>query len=303
MTPTALAARAEALARELDGLTVEVEGREEIVARGMGAFAAVAQGTYEEPALITLRYDGRRRERPDARLHRQGRDLRQRRHLAQARRAHGGDEVRHVGRRRRDRGDRRDRAPASCRSAASASSARPRTCPSGRSVKPGDIVTPAGGRRRDQQHRRRGPARARRLHRLRDRRGRRAARRPRDADRRRDRRARSTYAGLLSNDDALAAQVSAAGERTGELVWRLPLHAEYDELVKGTFADLNNAPGRAWPARSPAREFLHRFAGETPWAHLDIAGTAWDLGRAYAEKGGSGYGVRLLVELARSFAS
>jgi leucyl aminopeptidase len=92
--------------------------------------------------------------------------------------------------------------------------------------------------------------------------------------------------------------VYGAAERTGELAWRLPLHAEYAKIVRGTFADLNNAPAGRLAGAITAAEFLHRFAGETPWAHLDIAGTAWDLGRAYAEKGGSGYGVRLLVELA-----
>ena len=90
----------------------------------------------------------------------------------------------------------------------------------------------------------------------------------------------------------------AAARAATQLARRLPLHAEYRKIVKGTFADLNNAPAGRLAGAITAAEFLHRFAGETPWAHLDIAGTAWDLGRAYAEKGGSGYGVRLLVELA-----
>ena len=82
----------------------------------------------------------------------------------------------------------------------------------------------------------------------------------------------------------------------------MPLHREYADLVKGTFADLNNSPALRRAGAITAAEFLHRFAGEVPWAHLDIAGTAWDLGRAYAEKGGAGFGVRLLVELASSGA-
>ncbi|HEX8715176.1 MAG TPA: hypothetical protein VF706_06360, partial [Solirubrobacteraceae bacterium] len=113
----------------------------------------------------------------------------------------------------------------------------------------------------------------------------------------------STYAGLLSNDDALAAQVSAAGERAGEIVWRLPLHAEYDELIKGAYGDLDNAPEARKAGTIVGATFLKSFVGETPWAHLDIAGSAWDLGRPYAPKGASGYGVRLLVELARSFGA
>jgi leucyl aminopeptidase len=112
-----------------------------------------------------------------------------------------------------------------------------------------------------------------------------------------------THAGLLGNDDDWCEQVEGAGRRTGELLWRLPLHREYADEVKGVFADITNAPAGRRAGTITAAEFLHRFAGETPWVHLDIAGTAWDLGRPYAEKGGSGYGVRLLVELARAVAA
>jgi len=94
-----------------------------------------------------------------------------------------------------------------------------------------------------------------------------------------------TYAALLSNDDELVAALTRAGDATGEIVWRLPLHAEYKKLVRGTVADLNNAPERGLAGTILGAEFLAAFAGETPWAHLDIAGTAWSLGRAYAEKG------------------
>jgi leucyl aminopeptidase len=113
----------------------------------------------------------------------------------------------------------------------------------------------------------------------------------------------STYAGLISNDDAWAARVAEAGERTGEIVWRLPLHEEYDELIKGKYGDLDNAPEGRKAGTITGATFLSHFVGETPWAHLDIAGSAWDLGRAYAPKGAAGYGVRLLVELARSSAA
>jgi leucyl aminopeptidase len=112
----------------------------------------------------------------------------------------------------------------------------------------------------------------------------------------------STYAGLLSNDDELAARIAAAGERSGELVWRLPLHEEYAELVKGTYADLDNAPEARKAGTIIGATFLSNFVGALPWAHLDIAGTAWELSRPYVGKGASGYGVRLLVELARSYA-
>jgi leucyl aminopeptidase len=110
----------------------------------------------------------------------------------------------------------------------------------------------------------------------------------------------STYAGLMADDDAWAAAVLAAGERTGELAWRLPLHPEYAELIKGQVADITNAVEPRRAGSITGGEFLARFTGGVPWAHLDIAGTAWDLSRPYAAKGGSGFGVRLLVDLARS---
>ncbi len=80
-------------------------------------------------------------------------------------------------------------------------------------------------------------------------------------------------------------------------------HGEYAELIKGKYADLDNAPEGRKAGSITAAEFLKRFVGETPWVHLDIAGTAWNLGRAYAETGGSGFGVRLLVELAASHSA
>ena len=113
----------------------------------------------------------------------------------------------------------------------------------------------------------------------------------------------STYAGLLSSDEALAGQVTAAGERSGEIVWRLPLHEEYDELIKGRYGDLDNAPEGRKAGTIVGAAFLSNFVGDTPWAHLDIAGSAWDFGRAYAPKGATGYGVRLLVDLARSYCA
>jgi leucyl aminopeptidase len=112
----------------------------------------------------------------------------------------------------------------------------------------------------------------------------------------------STYAAVVSNDDELATALSAAGEETGELVWRLPLHAEYKEMMKGTVADLSNLAKKREAGSITAASFLEEFVDDVPWAHVDIAGTAWDVGRAYTGKGGSGYGVRLLVQLARNLA-
>ena len=91
-----------------------------------------------------------------------------------------------------------------------------------------------------------------------------------------------------------------AGERTGELAWRLPFHEEYEELIKGATGDIANAVEARKAGSITAAAFLKRFVGDVPWAHLDIAGTAWGANKAYAPKGGSGWGVRLFVELARS---
>ena len=109
----------------------------------------------------------------------------------------------------------------------------------------------------------------------------------------------STYSGLISNDDDWAERVEAAGESTGELAWRLPLHDEYKELTKGTVADLANVSSKRKAGTIYAGSFLEEFVDGKPWVHLDIAGTAWDVGREYIGKGPSGYGVRLLVRLAR----
>lgn len=110
----------------------------------------------------------------------------------------------------------------------------------------------------------------------------------------------STYAGLMSNDDGLAGLAEDCGARTGELVWRLPLHQEFAEMIKGRYAELTNRSWRREAFPVTAAEFLHHFAGDVPWAHLDIAGMAYDVPRRYfVGKGATGFGVRLLVEIAR----
>jgi len=113
----------------------------------------------------------------------------------------------------------------------------------------------------------------------------------------------STYAAVIGNDDELVGEIEGVGKETGELVWRLPLHAEYTALMKGTFADLTNAAAKRKAGTISAAGFLEEFVGDTPWAHLDIAGTAWDVGRAYTGNDASGFGVRLLTGLARELAS
>ena len=112
----------------------------------------------------------------------------------------------------------------------------------------------------------------------------------------------STYAALVSNDDEWAAAVSSAATQSGELAWRLPLHPEYKELMKGRIADLTNSSPKRKAGTITGASFLEEFVDGVPWAHLDIAGTSWDTGRAYHGKGPTGFGVRLLVRLARNLA-
>jgi leucyl aminopeptidase len=97
--------------------------------------------------------------------------------------------------------------------------------------------------------------------------------------------------GLFSADDELAAALVSAGESSLDLCWRLPLDEEYAEGLKTNFADVANVAGRAGGAITAAK-FLQRFTGKFPWAHLDIAGTAWKSGAA---KGASGRPVALLL--------
>jgi leucyl aminopeptidase len=301
LTPTALVEHARALAEQIEGLSVESEGREGLVARGMGAFAAVAQGSEQEPALITLRY-----EHPQARgpvlglvgkavtFDSGGISLKPGAKMSEMKfdMSGGAAVIEAIG------AIARLGLPVKLVGVVGATE----NLPSGRAVKPGDIVTSAAGKTIEVNN---TDAEGRLVladclhHAV-----------SLGAERIVDLATLtgavivalgSTYAGLLANDDEFAKRIGAAGERSGEIVWRLPLHAEYDELIKGRYGDLNNAPEERKAGTIVGATFLANFVGETPWAHLDIAGSAWDLGRVYAPKSASGYGVRLLVELARSY--
>ena len=109
-------------------------------------------------------------------------------------------------------------------------------------------------------------------------------------------------AGLFSNNDKLRGQLEKAGKATGELAWPLPLHPRFTKMMKSIYADLKNSGGR-WGGACTAAAFLEQFVGDIPWAHLDIAGTAWtDRSEGYTTRGATGYGVRLLVEFVTSRA-
>lgn len=98
--------------------------------------------------------------------------------------------------------------------------------------------------------------------------------------------------GMYSTDEALAGELTRSGEQTADLCWRMPLDDEYDEALKSNFADVANVGGRPGGSITAAM-FLKRFASKYPWAHLDIAGTAWKSGAA---KGGTGRPVPLLTQ-------
>jgi leucyl aminopeptidase len=299
-TPSFLADRAAEIAAQHDTLEVELLDREAIVARGMGAFAAVAQGTYAEPRLIVLRY-----RPPDA----------SGLHLAYVGKAvtfdTGGISIKPSSKMQEMKYDMSGGAAVLEATGAIAALRLPVTLtavvpatenmPSGRSVKPGDIVTAMNGKTIEVNN---TDAEGRLI--LADalcyavEQG---------AERIVDIATLTggvlislghTHAGLWANDDEWFEQVAAAGDASGEIGWRMPLHPEYFELTKGTFADLQNASDQRVAVSNYAAEFLRQFVDDRPWVHVDIAGTAWGTTRNYVGKGASGFGTRMLIELARS---
>src|SRR3954451_3008528 len=296
MTPAALADAA----RGLEGVAVEVFGRDFRLERGMGAFAAVAQGSDAEPAMIVIRYDGANAGgpvlglvgkavtfdsggisiKPAAKMHEMKFDMSGGAAVAQAMGA-----IARLG------------LPVRVIAVVGATE----NMLNGRSMRPGDIVTAANGTTIEINN---TDAEGRLVlgdcitHAI-----------ELGAERLVDiatltggivTALGSAFAGVMSNDDAWCAVVEGAGARTGERVWRLPLDQAYDDAIKGQYGDIVNAtPDRkAHPITAAA--FLARFAGDTPWVHVDMAGVMNDLGLAYAAKGGSGFGVRLLVDVARA---
>jgi leucyl aminopeptidase len=301
-TPSYLAKRAEEIAAAHDSLSIEVFGREEIVAKEMGGLVAVSQGGAEDPRLIVLRYDGGGSGetlgligkgvtfdtggislKPSAGMHEMKMDM-----------SGAAAVLESVG------------AIAELGLELSLIAVVPSTenMPSGTAIKPGDIITQYSGKTVEINN---TDAEGRLI--LADAL---AYAIEQGADRVVDIATLtgavmialgSTYAAVISNDDDLAGEIEEVGSETGELVWRLPLHPEYTALMKGTVADLTNAAAKRKAGTLSAAGFLEEFVGDTPWAHLDIAGTAWDVGRAYTGSDASGYGVRLLTGLARSLSA
>jgi len=303
LTPAALAARAERVAAEHDSVEVEVLDRDAIAAAGLGGLAAVSRGSATDPRLIALRYrggggggtlglvgkavtfdSGGISIKPSGGMHEMKMDM------------SGGAAVLEA-----------LAAIAELGLELEIAAAIPATenMPSGSAIKPGDVITQLNGKTVEVDN---TDAEGRLI--LAD-----ALTwcvREMGAERLVDLATLtgavvvalgSTYAALVSNDDEWAAALSSAAARTGELAWRMPLHAEYKELMKGRIADLTNSAPKRKAGTITGATFLEEFVDGVPWAHLDIAGTSWDTGRAYAGKGPTGFGVRLLVRLARDLAA
>ncbi|MCK5837050.1 MAG: leucyl aminopeptidase [Desulfobacula sp.] len=109
------------------------------------------------------------------------------------------------------------------------------------------------------------------------------------------------YAGMVSNNDRLSDLLAAAGKEAGEPLWRLPLNKAYQKQIESQVADIKNIGGKAGGSITAAA-YLSKFVGKTPWAHLDIAGTAWNFTeKSYIPKGPSGFGVRIFINLIHSW--
>ncbi len=302
LTPAALAERAQQIAAAHESVTVDVLDRDAIAAAGMGGLVAVSQGTATDPRLIALRYAGGGSGprvglvgkavtfdsggisiKPSAGMHEMKFDM------------SGGAAVIEAFAAIAELGLELDLV-----------AAVPATenMPSGTAVKPGDIIAQLNGKTVEVNN---TDAEGRLI--LAD--ALTYSVRELGAERLVDLATLtgavlvalgSTYAALISNDDEWAAAVAQAAARSGELAWRLPLHAEYKQLTKGTVADLTNAAAKRKAGTIYAGAFLEEFVDDVPWVHLDIAGTAWDTGREYVGDGATGFGTRLLVRLALGLA-
>jgi leucyl aminopeptidase len=297
-TPGYLAARAREIAEQHQGVEAAVLGRSAIEDRGMGGLVAVSQGSAEEPQLICLRYDGGGSGAGTIGLVGKAVTF-----------DTGGISIKPAAKMEEMKMDMSGGAAVLEAIAAIAELGLPvrvagcvpatENMPSGTATRPGDIITQLNGKTVEVNN---TDAEGRLI--LAD--ALTYCVRELGAERLVDVATLtggvvialgSTYAGLLANDDDWAERVRAAGDRAGELAWRLPLHPEYKDLTRGKDAQLTNSSAKRKASAIYAASFLEEFVDDVPWAHLDIAGTAWDVGRAYVGTGPTGFGVRLLVAL------
>jgi len=302
LTPTALAEHAKSYAG--DALSVESHGRVWIEAQGMGAFAAVAAGSGEDPQLIVMRY-----EPPEARG-----DLT----LGLVGKAitfdSGGISLKPPLRMQDMKGDMCGGAAVIEATAAIAELGLPlrvltvvastENMQDARAYRPGDILRASNGKtieivNTDAEGR---LVLADALHYAR------TSGATHMIDFATLTGAMSIalgdlYAGWFCNDDGFAATIDEASRTSGDLAWRFPLHPRYRRYVDSDFADMKNASELRQAGAVLAAEFLREFAGDGPWAHVDIAGPAYVQRKRpdyVLDQGGTGYGVRLIVELAEA---
>jgi leucyl aminopeptidase len=302
-TPERLAERAQEIASTVEHVTADALGPDEIRAQGMGAFAAVAQGSDNPPRLVVLRYDPPEPARGDLVLGLVGKAITF---------DTGGISLKPSLHMEDMKGDMAGGAAVIEATGAIAELGLPvrvvtiaaatENMPSGHAYRPGDIITAANGKTIEVTNtdaegrlvladalwyaRQQGATHILDLATLT------GAMEVALGD---------LYAGIFGNDDSWRDEVVAAGEASGDHAWPFPMHPRYRRYVDSVFADMKNSSDLRQAGAVLAAAFLEEFAGEGPWAHGDIAGPAFlerSRGDYMSQRGGTGYGVRLIVELA-----
>jgi leucyl aminopeptidase len=304
LTPHTLGEKAKELAAEQEHLTCEVLATRELDELGMGALTAVGRGSRNEPRLIILRYDPPG-ARDDLVLGLVGKSI-----TFDA----GGISIKPSGGMQDMKGDMSGGAGTLHGIGALAALGTPvraiaalaaaENLPGGDAFRPGDILTAANGKTIEVINtdaegrlvladalwyvRREGATHVLDLATLT------GAMELALGD---------LYAGAFSNDEEWMDRIVAAGSRSGDLVWPFPLHPRYRRYIDSSFADMKNSATLRQGSPALAAEFLHEFAGDGPWCHVDMAGPAFlerSRGDYLRVPGGTGYGVRLIAELGRT---
>jgi leucyl aminopeptidase len=306
LNPHTLGEHAQALAGGLDHLKADVLGPRDLDKLGMGALSAVGRGSRNEPRLIVLRYDPPFPTREDVRLGLVGKAI-----TFDA----GGISLKPATKMEDMKGDMAGGAGALHGIGAIAALGLPvraiaviaaaENLPGGDAFRPGDILRAANGKTIEIVNtdaegrlvladalwyaRREGATHVVDLATLT------GAMELALGD---------LYAGFFANDDEWRDRIAAAGARSGDLVWPFPLHDRYRRYVDSAYADMKNSSTLRQGSPVLAAKFLEEFAGEGAWAHIDMAGPGFlerSRGDYYRVPGGTGYGVRLIAELASSF--
>jgi leucyl aminopeptidase len=308
LTPATLAEYASEIADRKEGLSFEALAPDRMRELGMGALLGVGAGSYNEPRLIVLRWEPAGPARADLVLGLVGKGLTF---------DSGGISLKPATHMEDMKGDMAGAAAVVAGIGALADLGIPvramavvaaaENMPSGRSMRPGDILTAANGKTIEVTNT--------------DAEGRLVLAdalwyaREQGATHIVDfatltgimaRALGDMYAGVLANDDAWRDEIVAAGEASGDYLWPFPLHPRYRRLIDSDFADMKNSSLRPVGGPIYATSFLEEFAGEGPWAHVDMAGTGlltWSRGDYLSQVGGTGWGVRLIVALAERLAT